>query len=188
MSSRAGDKPPIQPNLVLVGFMGTGKSAVGRALAARLGRPLVDTDLRLAHRAGLSIPEIFRAHGEERFRELETEEARRVSRPAGLVVSTGGGILGRDENVELLRRGGVLIRLTSRPEVILRRTAPWDNRPMLATAADPRAAVERLLAVREARYALADWTLDTSDLSVDQVVEEICAALPSLYRAAATRF
>lgn len=174
-------------NVVLVGFMGTGKSAVGRLLARALRRRRFDTDLWVSRTAGLPIPEIFARYGEETFRDLETEAARVVSFPSGLVVSTGGGILGRDENVELLRKGGALVCLEARPEVILARTAPWESRPMLRTALDPREAVTRLLEERAPRYALSDWTLDTSDLTLDQVVDQLCARLPSLFQAAAIR-
>jgi shikimate kinase len=167
--------------------MGTGKSAVGRLLARRLRREFFDTDLWIEQQAAMSIPALFREFGETAFRDLETEAARQVSERRRLVVSTGGGILGRDENLELLRRGGVLICLSANPEVILQRTAPWENRPMLRTAEDPAAAVERLLAERASRYELADWTVDTSALSREQVAEQICERLPSLYRIAATR-
>lgn len=182
MGSRTGE-----PNVVLVGFMGTGKSAVGRALARRLRRSLVDTDAWITAEASMPIPTLFAEFGEKAFRDLETEAARHVSEPAGLVVSTGGGILGRDANVELLRAGGVLVCLSARPEVILKRTAPWENRPMLKTAADPAEAVERLLAERAPRYALADWTLDSSGLTIPQVVDRICERLPSLFQDWTTR-
>jgi len=179
---------PAHYNIVLVGFMGTGKTRVGRSLARRLGRGRpFDTDAWIVHQAAAPIPEIFARYGETAFRDLETEAVREVSRRRGLIVSTGGGILGRDENVELLRRGGALVCLEARPEVILIRTAPWDNRPMLRTAADPGLAVARLLEERAPRYTLADWSLDTSDLSPDEVVDRICARLPSLYEIAATR-
>lgn len=174
-------------NIILVGFMGTGKSAVARLLASRLRRPLFDTDSWIAARAGMTIPEIFARLGERAFRDLETEAARAVSRRRGTVVATGGGILGREENVRLLRTAGVLICLEARPEVVLARTAPWEGRPMLRSAPDPREAVARLLAERLPRYALADWRLDTSDLSLDQVAAQICKRLPSLYPAASTR-
>lgn len=159
--------------------MGTGKSAVGRLLARRLHRRFCDTDCWIVREAGLPIPELFERFGETAFRDVETAAAREVSRPQALVVSTGGGILGRDENLALLRQGGYLVCLTARPEVILARTAPWENRPMLRTAANPREAVEKLLEERSARYALADWSVDTSDLTVDQVVENICTELSS---------
>lgn len=182
MAAAAGE-----PNVVLVGFMGTGKSAVGRALARRLRRPLMDTDSWVTAEAAMPIPALFAEFGEQAFRDLETAAARRVSTPSGLVVSTGGGILGRDENLELLRSGGVLICLEARPEVILRRTAPWESRPMLKTASDPAQAVRNLLAERAPRYALADWSLDSSGLSIPQVVDRICERLPSLFQAWNTR-
>lgn len=128
----------------------------------------------------MSIPEIFSRFGETAFRDLETAAARYVASRTGLVVSTGGGILGRDQNVELLKTNGALICLQARPEVLLERTKPWDGRPMLKTAADPRQAIEQLLAERAPRYALADWTLDTSDMEIGQVVNRICEKLPSL--------
>jgi shikimate kinase len=169
-----------KPNLVLVGFMGTGKSAVGRQLARRLHREFLDTDQWVRVEAGMSIPEIFSRYGETAFRDLETAAARHVAASSGLVVSTGGGMLGRDENVELLRSNGVLICLQATPEVLLERTKPWEGRPMLKTAADPRQAIEKLLDERRPRYSLADWTLDTSDMEIRQVVNMICAKLPSL--------
>jgi shikimate kinase len=174
-------------NLVLVGFMGTGKSAVGRTLAARLRRRFLDTDSWIRRRAGKSIPEIFRREGEAAFRELEAAAVEHVAGLRRTVVSTGGGILVRPGNLERLRASGILICLTSRPEVILARTAPWRGRPLLQAAADPRGAVERLMEERQALYARADWSVDSSDLRVDEVVDRICSELPSLFTIAATR-
>lgn len=167
--------------------MGTGKSAVGRQLARRLRRRFIDTDNWIRYEAGMTIPEVFERFGEDSFRDLETEAARMVSNEQRTVVSTGGGILGRDENVRLLRSHGVLICLQATPEVILERTAPWEGRPMLKSAPNPRQAVEQLLAARAERYALADWTLDTSGLQVDEVVNRICEKLPSLSVSARTK-
>ena len=167
-------------NIVLVGFMGTGKSVIGRLLSQRLHRRRFDTDAWVVAEAGMPIAEIFERFGEQAFRDMETLAARQVSTPRRLVVSTGGGILGRDENVELLRSGGRLVRLHARPEVILERTRPWTRRPLLASAADPLETIRQLLAEREPRYALADWSIDTSDLALEDVVERICAKLPSL--------
>src|SRR5947208_12794232 len=101
-------------NIVLVGFMGTGKTAVGRELAARLGRGFADTDVWIVEEAGVPIPQIFAGEGEAAFR---MREARAVARAAGLsgaVIATGGGALGTDENVERLRSSGVLVCLTAR--------------------------------------------------------------------------
>jgi shikimate kinase len=166
-------------NIVLVGFMGTGKSAVGRRVARKLERRFFDTDSWIVRQAGRSIPEIFAQDGEERFRELETEAARAVSVRRGLVVATGGGILARPENVRLLKRRGILICLTARPEVIVQRTAPWRSRPLLRDAADPRALVEQLMTQRAALYAQADWTIDSSDVVSDVVAQTICEKLQS---------
>lgn len=174
-------------NIILVGFMGTGKSSIGRMLGLRLRRQYFDTDHWVEDRAGMSIPELFAAKGEAAFRDLETDAARELSHLSNCVISTGGGILGRDENVEILREGGVLICLKARPEVILARTAPWESRPLLRDAPDPKARIEEMLAERAPRYALADWTIDSSELTKHQVVNKICAELPSLYRAIATK-
>ena len=161
-------------NIVLVGFMGTGKSAVGKRLSVRLQRAFLDTDALIAAAAGQTIPEIFAAEGEGGFRDRETAFLRRLVGTTGAIIATGGGVLGRDENVALLRQIGSLVCLTARPAVILERTRPWTDRPMLSQASDPLAAVEQLLRDRAPRFALAEVTIDTSDRSVEEVVEEIC--------------
>ena len=164
-------------NIILVGFMGTGKSLVGRRLAARLGSEFLDTDPLVVEAAGQPIPAIFAAEGEAGFRDRETAVLRGLAGIAHTVVATGGGILGRDENLSLLRQIGPLVCLTARPAVILERTRPWIDRPMLAGAPDPLAVVEQLLSERAPRYALADLMVETSDQTVDEVVEEICRQL-----------
>jgi shikimate kinase len=165
------------PNIILVGFMGTGKSVVGQRLAERLGHSFVDTDTMIAASAGRSIPQIFAKEGEAGFRNRETEALRELTAARGVVVATGGGILGREENVLLLRRIGRLVCLTARPELIMERTRPWVDRPMLAGAQDPRAVIEQLLTARAAGYLLAEVTVDTSDRSVEEVVDELCRVL-----------
>jgi shikimate kinase len=168
---------PVSPRIILVGFMGTGKTAVGRELAARLERAFVDTDERIAAAAARTIPEIFASEGEAGFRDRETTAIRSLLEHPTAVIATGGGILGRTENIELLQSIGPLVCLTARPEVILERTRPWADRPLLAGAAAPAALVDSLLRERASRYALADLIIDTSDLTVAQVVEEICRGL-----------
>lgn len=167
-------------NLVLVGFMATGKTTVGRRLAARLGWRFIDTDVRIEAIAGCRVPEIFARDGEGHFRELETRVAREVARERGAVIATGGGILSRAENVAALRAAGPIVCLTAAPEVILRRAGDLAGRPLLARAPDPLAEIRRLLAERASQYALADHTIDTSELTVDEVVEHLCRVLPSL--------
>ena len=164
-------------NIILVGFMGTGKSVVGKRLAARLGHEFLDTDALVVESAGQPIAAIFAAEGEAGFRDRETAVVRALMGITHAVVATGGGILGRDENFTRLRQIGPLVCLTARPAVILERTRPWIDRPMLSRAPDPLAAVEQLLSERAPRYALADLTVDTSDETVDEVVEEICRKL-----------
>jgi shikimate kinase len=166
--------PPL--NIVLVGFMGTGKTAVGQRLASHLGWEFVDTDEQIAA-GGRSIAEIFATEGEAAFRERETAALRSLSGRRSAVIATGGGIMGREENVKLLQALGSLVCLTARPETILERTRPWEDRPLLATAVSPADVVGQLLRDRAARYALAEHTIDTSDLTVEQVVETICRGL-----------
>jgi shikimate kinase len=168
--------------------MGTGKSTLSRLLARKLRRPRIDTDDWITWEATMSIPEIFERFGEDAFRDIETQAARHVAGLRNHIVSTGGGILNRDENVRLLQSSGVLICLTARPEVIVARTSASPGRPLLQGKEDRQAEVARLLAERAARYALADWTVDTSEESLEEVVPKICERLPSLFREAATRF
>jgi shikimate kinase len=164
-------------NIVLVGFMGTGKSAVGAHLAQALGWPFLDTDALIEERAGCRIAEIFARAGEPGFREQESAVVAEAAAQDRVVIATGGGVLGRDENVSRLKANGRLVCLTARPEVILERTHPWGDRPLLGTASDPRQAVERLLRDRAPRYALADLTIDTSDMTIEAVAGRVLAGL-----------
>lgn len=162
--------------IVLMGFMGTGKSEVGRRLAQRLGRAFVDTDQAVEERARKRVAAIFADDGEPAFRALERDAVRDAARRGGNVISVGGGAVLDPDNVRALRDAGVLVYLTARPEVILERVADPASRPLLGD--DPRAAVTRLLAERGPVYeAACDLTIDTSDRSADEVVEDIQQAL-----------
>ncbi|MCS7040296.1 MAG: AAA family ATPase, partial [Caldilineales bacterium] len=119
MNSNSATASP--PNLVLTGFMGTGKTAVGRAVAARLGRPFVDMDEWIARRAGMSIAEIFARQGEGAFRAMEAELVRELAGQRGLVIATGGGALVDPTNRETFCRTGLVICLTASVEAILAR-------------------------------------------------------------------
>lgn len=175
-------------NLVLVGFMGSGKTAVGRELARRLRRSFVDTDDLVAGYAGLSIEDIFRSLGESGFRELETRAVIEVAEQDGLVVATGGGVLTHLENMFNLRRNGYLVWLRASPETILRRVGTGSEpetaggRPLLAGGddRDRMAAIRRLLAEREPMYTVADLVVDTDGKDVASVVEEIVELLVRL--------
>ena len=161
-------------NIVLVGFMGTGKSAVSRLLARQLNRPFLDLDDRISSAAGRSIPEIFASEGEAGFRKRESKAVEWASGLKNYVIATGGGVMLEEANVERLKKSGVLICLSARPDIIIQRTLnTLPSRPLLSNGPDPRGKVEELLNLRAPFYALADRTVDTSDRSVDQVVEKI---------------
>ncbi len=155
-------------NIVLIGFMGTGKSAVGRALARRLGVRHLDTDAEIEREAGRTIPEIFAVEGEEAFRAREAALLASLAASEGrepLILSTGGGTPLRSENAARLAEIGTVVWLQVAPEAILARVSrSLHERPLLhAHAADPLTRIQRLLAEREPRYAsLAAHTLDTS--------------------------
>jgi len=165
-------------NIVLIGFMGTGKSAVGRVLAGRLGRQHLDTDAEIERLAGRTIPEIFTEEGEAAFRARETALLASLvpslaplsstvvgAGGASLILSTGGGTPLRPENAALLKRIGTVVWLQVAPDAILARVArSLHERPLLAAHQDdPLGRITSLLADRAPRYAaLADCTLDTS--------------------------
>ncbi len=164
-------------NLILVGFMGTGKSAVGRMLAKRLKRPFLDLDEKIEKEAGCSVPEIFSKEGEAGFRRREAEAVRKVSRLKDHVIATGGGVMLNERNVDALKKSGTLVCLTARPDVIFQRmTATISSRPLLAEG-NPKRRIEELLKLREPFYARADIAIETSDRSIEAVVGEIAAQL-----------
>ncbi len=158
--------------------MGTGKTSVGARVAEHLGLECVDTDELVERNAALSISEIFARHGEAHFRELESAALEEALGSPGRVVSTGGGILLRKENLELLRAAGPILCLEATPETILQRTSSDDTRPLLAgTDVAPSQAIARLLAKRASLYAQADYHVDTTTLTQDQAAERIVALL-----------
>lgn len=157
------------PNVILIGFMGTGKSTVARELARLLGFALIDTDERIVARAGKAISEIFADDGEPTFRVLEAEVLVALAGVERAVVSTGGGAVTQAPNVEALRAAGAVVWLDADIDVIMERVAKNTKRPLLQTA-DPRATVEQLLAERRPLYAAAaDETVDTDGLSSAEI-------------------
>lgn len=157
-------------NIVLIGFMGTGKTAVGRRLAARLGYRYLDTDTILEWQAGCTIAEIFKKQGEAYFRELERSVIQEVARFKRCVISTGGGAVVDPENLALLKKNGLVICLTSSPEKIMERTGRRSGERPLLAGREPLEEIKRLLKLRAPYYEKADWTVDTSDKTVAQVV------------------
>ncbi|HTY13478.1 MAG TPA: shikimate kinase [Candidatus Omnitrophota bacterium] len=160
-------------NIILIGFMGVGKSEVGRALAARLNLNFIDTDAVIEKSEGRSISSIFEKEGEPRFRDIETEVVRTLEDYDGFVISTGGGMVLKDENVKMLKAIGPLVLLNSRPDVIHDRLQDNDDRPLLKRG-DKLENITGLLAKREPFYAgAADFTVDTSDITPQEAAEEI---------------
>ena len=165
----------MRENLILIGFMGTGKTSLGKLLANRLGRGFVDLDQKIERDAGMTIPKIFELHGEKYFRELEKKAVREVSERKNLVIATGGGTVKDSENVRLLKNSGVIICLTTEPEEIFRRTERRGERPVLDGGGEERLeTIKKLLAEREIFYSQADYTIDTTDWSPLQIMNDIC--------------
>ena len=165
-------------NIVLIGFMGTGKTSIGRLLATRLGCAFHDLDKKIEEQHGMSIPAMFAQHGEPYFRAREKEAVRDAAGRTNLVIATGGGTVKDPENIALLRQNGVLVALTADVDTILQRTAARGVRPVLdrADAGDRRAAVMRLLEERRTLYEEADIAVDTSGRSPLEAAEYIVQA------------
>jgi shikimate kinase len=166
----------LMSNVVLIGFMGTGKTTTGRLLAARLGRQFIDIDKKIELENNLSISDMFAQHGEEYFRRKEAEMIARVTRCKCAVIATGGGSVMFPENVLRLKHNGVLIALTASLDVILERTGRRTTRPLLERP-DREEYIADLLQERSRLYQIADYTVDTSIGSPPQVTEKIIAFL-----------
>lgn len=164
-------------NIVLVGFMGTGKTAVGKRIAQRLGRHFVDTDTEIERVTGKTIPQIFTQYGEIRFRSEERLIIQKLSCREGLVIATGGGVVLNPDNVADLKRNGIIICLCARPEIIEQRVKGKKNRPLLPKKEDLRQRIKEMLAKREPFYAVADFTLETDNKSLDEVINQIISYL-----------
>lgn len=157
--------------------MGSGKSSVGRRIAAATKRRFVDTDRLVVDRAGLPIPEIFNRFGEPYFRDLESDALQLIAEEKGIVVATGGGIILRPANVELMKKIGTVILLTADEETLFERVSKRSTRPLLKTE-NPRETISQLLTERRPIYeAASNFIVDTSHLSHDEVAEEVLKLL-----------
>ena len=164
----------MKTNIALIGFMGTGKTVVGEALAKKLNRKFVELDSLIEQKAGKSIPEIFQQEGETAFRELEIDVAKEVSRGEKQVIACGGGIVLNKINIDRLREKAIIVYLTASPRVILKRTSGDESiRPVLKSA-NKALHIKELLRFRKPFYErAADIKVDTSRLDVDSVAEQI---------------
>jgi shikimate kinase len=160
-------------NLILIGFMGTGKTSVGKRVAASLGFRFVDTDELVVEKAGKSIPEIFAGSGEETFRDLERDALKTCAESENQVIATGGGIVLREANRQLLAKAGHVIWLKSDPQSILDRVSRNRNRPLVQTE-NPLKTICDLLAQREEFYrSAAAEEVNTSELTLDETAHGI---------------
>jgi shikimate kinase len=164
-------------SIVLIGMMGAGKSSVGRCLQRQTGLSRFDTDEMAASKLGLSMPEIFSKFGEEKFREIETQALRELDPAKAVIVVTGGGIVLRDENVDLLKRLGTVVWLEAQEETLFERASHRGNRPLLKTE-NPRKTLSEILRARSPLYArVADIRVDTSALNHDEVAAAILSKI-----------
>ena len=169
-------------NIFLVGLMGAGKSTVGRILARRLSKRFVDTDHEIEKRNGVTIPVIFEIEGEEGFRRREQELLADLAQEQGLVLSTGGGIVLKSENREVLRNHGFVVYLNARPELLADRTKHDRSRPLL-NVEDPLTRLRELHAVRDPLYReVAHAVVETGRGAPQQVVQAIIADISLIDR------
>lgn len=164
----------MKTNIALIGFMGTGKTAVGKALAERLDKKFIELDSLIERKAGKTIPEIFNQDGEIAFRELEIEVTKEVAEKKNAVIACGGGVVLNKINIDRLRKESLIVYLTASPKIILKRTSnDAEERPLLKVA-NPSLTIQELLRFRKPFYErAADIKIDTSKLDVEAIVEQI---------------
>jgi shikimate kinase len=160
-------------NIVLVGFMGTGKTVTGRVLSERTGMPLVDMDTLIEERAGKPISEIFAGEGEAAFRTMERELVRKLAQRRGLIISTGGGIVLNPDNLSDFSKSGLVVCLTASAETVFRRVENDTTRPLLS--GDKKEQIRTLLETRRPLYDAVAHQVDADRLDPEQRADEILA-------------
>lgn len=163
-------------NLVLIGLMGAGKSAIGRMTAQVLGIPFIDSDHEIERVSRMSITDLFAAYGEAEFRALETRVIKRLLRSGPRVVSTGGGAYINENTRRHIKRGGLSVWLKADLDVLWERVNKRDTRPLLKTE-NPRQTLENLMNARYPIYAQADLTVLSRDVKKETMVEEVLTAI-----------
>jgi shikimate kinase len=159
-------------NIVLIGFMGTGKTSTGRLLANRLGLGFIDIDKKIETESGMSITDMFAQHGENYFRLKEEAAVADVCQGSNMVIATGGGVVLCKENMVRLRECGIIISLSATVETIIERTGRRSTRPLL-NRPDREEVIAKLLVERAELYQEAEFVIDTSNISPHQTVERI---------------
>lgn len=160
-------------NIVLTGFMCTGKTSVGKKLSEDLKFEYIDTDELIEASTGLKITEIFSKYGEEYFRNIESEIVKKVSILDRRVIATGGGVVLRKENMQNLRKNGVIINLTAKPETIYERLKQQPGIRPLLNKPQPLQEIKKLLNYREEFYKDCDLRVETDTLSIEDVAKKI---------------
>ena len=164
----------MKDNIALIGFMGTGKTAAGQALAGKLDMRFIEMDSLIAQKAGKSIPEIFQQDGEISFRQIEINVTREVARERNSVIACGGGLVLNKINIDRLRENARIVYLTASPGVILKRVLNEEGQRPLLAVDDPLLTIRELLKYRKPFYErAADTTINTSRLDIDAVVKQI---------------
>lgn len=165
-------------NIVLIGFMGAGKTTVGRTIAQKLGWSFIDTDQEIERLIRMPVHEIFRRYGEKRFRSEENLLARKLAERKKMVIATGGGIVQNPANVELLKKNGVFVWLKVSPEMVIKRVGRRAAERPLLRGKLTLDEVSRLLAEREEIYArVADIVVENENRSLEEMAEEIIESL-----------
>lgn len=161
-------------NIVLIGYRGTGKSVVGELLAFRLGMPCIGMDAKIVDRAGMSIPEIVEKFGWTKFRNLESEMALELSGLDNIIIDTGGGIIERPENIDVLKRNSRIFWLRASVDTIVRRIQTDTQRPALTIGKTFTEEVAEILEQRIPKYkSAAQYEIDTDALTPGQITEKI---------------
>ena len=159
-------------NIILIGYMGSGKTSISKKLGEILDREVIELDNIISNKAGISINEIFNKYGEDYFRDMETQVLKESLNKNNTIISTGGGIIVKEENIELLKDSGIVIYLMISPEEVIKRTKKDNTRPLLKDKNIVE--IEDMIKNREEKYEKAsDFKIDTNNKNIDKIIEEI---------------
>ncbi|CAH2212947.1 shikimate kinase [Tepidibacter aestuarii] len=168
-------------NIVLIGFMATGKSSVAKLLSKKLNMEIIDTDIYIEQKENMSISEIFNKKGEEYFRDLEKQSLEILSNKKNIILSTGGGIISNDQNIELLRKIGKVVWLKARTDTIIRNLKKSKIKRPLLMVENKEQKIESLLKSRLDKYSrCSHFEIDIDDKNIDEVVSNILLSLPKI--------
>ncbi|HOV22483.1 MAG TPA: shikimate kinase [bacterium] len=163
----------MKKNIILTGFMGTGKTLIGNIVADKLNMEFIDTDKVIEEREKDRIARIFQVKGEEYFRKLEEKVINEICKKENCVIATGGGAIIREKNYNNMKKSGIIICLEAEPSIILLRTSTTEDRPLLLKNKDAISTIRYLINSRKKYYDKADYKIDTTSLSPEQAGEKI---------------